>query len=537
MNLTKQALTKSEDSFVEHAPEEDDVDEPPVILSQQALKVWRGEDPKYKDTGEIDASATLVKIGRVLFDAGANRQVVIAGIKQRDAALGYRKYTDRPDAEKRYAEIFDELKEQGRTATLNITFGGRKDRERDPETPLEMEEAAFRGIFGRIVNMVDPHTEGDRVAVLGSALTYFGNAIGRGPYMQVGATRHRTNLFCALVGKSAKGRKGSASDPVESIMRGADLPWGADRIASGLSSGEGLINEVRDPVYVQKDGEDKLVDPGVKDKRLQVTESELAQALKVMRREGNTLSPTMRSAWDGRDLRTMVKHSPLRATDPHISILGHVTEADLTRHLTETEMANGLANRIIWLLVRRSKSLPFGGAWFSVDTGRICGDIKSALAHGEEEFRMRGGGDAKPLWAEAYELLTEERPGLFGAITARAEAQTLRLAMIYALADRSHEIHRTHVESALAVWSYAQESARRIFGDVVGDPDADKVLAALKAAEDGLTRTEIRDLFGRNKGASEVERIQAVLLRAGRVRTEHKQSGKSKKPTEKWYAV
>ena len=52
---------------------------------------------------------------------------------------------------------------------------------------------------------------------------------------------------------------------------------------------------------------------------------------------------------------------------------------------------------------------------------------------------------------EAYDALTEDRPGMFGAVTARAEAQTLRLAMLYALADCSYEIRRTHVESALAV--------------------------------------------------------------------------------------
>ena len=51
----------------------------------------------------------------------------------------------------------------------------------------------------------------------------------------------------------------------------------------------------------------------------------------------------------------------------------------------------------------------------------------------------------------AYDALTEDRPGMFGAVTARAEAQTLRLAMLYALADCSYEIRRTHVESALAV--------------------------------------------------------------------------------------
>ncbi len=126
---------------------------------------------------------------------------------------------------------------------------------------------------------------------------------------------------------------------------------------------------------------------------------------------------------------------------------------------------------------------------------------------------------------------------MFGAVTARAEAQTLRLAMLYALADCSDEIRRTHVESALAVWEYAEESARYIFGDAIGDPDADKVLEALKDSEEGLTRTEIRDLFGRNKSGEELDRIFSVLSNAGRIRaTRHRESG-SKKPVERWYAA
>src|SRR5215211_7968415 len=44
---------------------------PPVALGPEALKVWRGEKPKAKDTGEVDRSASLMKIGRVLYDAGA----------------------------------------------------------------------------------------------------------------------------------------------------------------------------------------------------------------------------------------------------------------------------------------------------------------------------------------------------------------------------------------------------------------------------------------------------------------------------------
>jgi hypothetical protein len=421
------------------------------------------------------------------------------------------------------------------TPGVSILYGGRNERDREWPT---MEEAAYRGLFGRIVETVDPHTEGDGVAVLASALTAFGSALGRGPYVEIGATKHRVNLFCGLVGKTAKGRKGSTWDPIENIMHAADRHWTQGRILSGLSSGEGLISEVRDPVEVpDKDGKMKTVDQGVKDKRLLVMEGELSQALKVMKREGNTLSPVMRNAWDGKSLRTMVKHSPHRATNPHISVLGHITRDELVRHLTETEMANGLANRFQWFLVKRSKSLPFGGAWHTANLQPITRALVAALEYGNRELRMTWADDAKPLWCEAYELLTEDRAGMFGAVTARAEAQALRLAMIYALADLSQQIRLEHVESALAVWQYAEESARYIFGDAIGDPDADKVLETLKECADGLTRTEVRDLFGRNRSGEELDRILKVLADAGRVRVTRHREGGSKKPVERWHAA
>src|SRR3954470_10096348 len=98
-------------------------------------------------------------------------------------------------------------------------------------------------------------------------------------------------------------------------------------------------------------------DEGVEDKRLLVMESEFASVLKMTRREGNTLSPVMRLGWDGGRLQVLTKKDPMKATGAHISILGHITIAELLRYLTETESANGFANRYQYLLVKRSKEL------------------------------------------------------------------------------------------------------------------------------------------------------------------------------------
>ncbi len=59
---------------------------------------------------------------------------------------------------------------------------------------------------------------------------------------------------------------------------------------------------------------------------------------------------------------------------------------------------------------------------------------------------------------------------MFGAATGRAEAHTIRLALIYALLDSSPVITLPHLEAALALWRYARDSTRWVFGESLGDP-------------------------------------------------------------------
>ena len=75
-----------------------------------------------------------------------------------------------------------------------------------------LDPAALHGVAGQIVQLADPHTEADPVATLVQVLAAFGNMIGRTCFFSVGATRHYLNLFIALVGLTALGRKGTSWD-------------------------------------------------------------------------------------------------------------------------------------------------------------------------------------------------------------------------------------------------------------------------------------------------------------------------------------
>lgn len=72
-------------------------DVPPVRLSSDALALWQGKRSVTGDAGAVDRSRTLWAIGRELAKAGATQPTIAAALANRDQALGYGKYSDRPD--------------------------------------------------------------------------------------------------------------------------------------------------------------------------------------------------------------------------------------------------------------------------------------------------------------------------------------------------------------------------------------------------------------------------------------------------------
>jgi hypothetical protein len=100
---------------------------------------------------------------------------------------------------------------------------------------------AYSGLAGDIVRAIEPHTEADPVALLAHVLVGFGSLIGRTAHYVVEATPHYANEFAVLVGRTAKGRKGTAEDRVRAVLRPVDKDWDRDHVVDGLSSGEGII--------------------------------------------------------------------------------------------------------------------------------------------------------------------------------------------------------------------------------------------------------------------------------------------------------
>ncbi len=399
-----------------------------------------------------------------------------------------------------------------------------------PPAPERLRTEAFHGPAGEFVRTIDPHTEADPAATLIQLLLAFGNACGRGPGFLVESDRHGTNEFAVIVGSTSKARKGSSWGHVRRLMRLADLDWEMQCIGSGIASGEGLIHAVRDPQVIWRkartkeereraDGDGRIedeVDPGVEEKRLLVLQGELAQMLRVMQREGNTVSPVLRDLWDHGNARGMSKHQPEKTTGSLVSLVGHITVREVRRELTEIESANGFANRWLWVFAKRSKRLPRGGQLDDVTLVPLAAGIADALRLSRTRGMLDMTADAWQVWELLYEELSEGTDDLLGAVTARAEAHVRRLAVLYALLDQQDRVGVEHLRAAIAVWDYCEASAAHIFGGRVGDPFADRILTAIREAdEDGSSRTEIRSLVGGHVPAEEIDSALRFLAVRG----------------------
>jgi hypothetical protein len=179
--------------------------------------------------------------------------------------------------------------------------------------------------------------------------------------------------------------------------------------------------------------------------------------------------------------------------------VAHITRHELAELLTAADVWNGFANRFLWTVVRRRAEVPFPKAMTDADVQHIGKELARVIgyAHSREgaNRELVMSNSAAAHWAAVYSELTQEHTGILGAVTSRAEAQTLRLAMTYAMFAGADRIEIDHLEAALAFWRYSFDNAGYLFGGAELDPVAQTILQALATGR--KTQTEIRDLFGR----------------------------------------
>jgi hypothetical protein len=238
----------------------------------------------------------------------------------------------------------------------------------------------------------------------------------------------------------------------------------------------------------------------------------------MAQRSGNTLSETLRQAWDSRrSLSTGNKNSPLKASDPHVSLIGHTTPDELLDTLKIVNLSNGLANRVLWCAARRTGDMPNAEEldWKAHQDifDRLKRIFQQRHANTDTPKHFPRVQDAKEYWDSLYRRLNAQKHNsVMDNVLGRDTSHILKVALIFAITDEVQDIRPQHLKAALAVVDFCQNSARWIFGQATGNKLANNILWQLRRNPSGLTRDQIySEVCYRNTPKTQIERALAIL--------------------------
>ncbi len=402
-----------------------------------------------------------------------------------------------------------------------VEAAGTKEHEitnKGPEVPVAGPEI-YAGILGEITMAAEPGTEADPIGILGSLLTMARVDLGPSPYVPVGNDRHPLLIWTLLFGRTGSGRKGGATQTASLFARAACDDYGT-YATSGLSSGEGLIERVRDG--------DGGKDEGVTDKRLLCIETEFGTVMTRAAREGSTLAEVCRQAWNGDQLSVMTRKR-YSASWSHIGIIGHIPPKDFRHRLAAADLSGGTYNRYLPLYVERSKRLPIPPGVEAKKVGELGERLGTSLRAAHGVTRLQMDGEATQLWCdELYDEFTaaDDEEEAWAEFMRRAAPYCLRIAGLYAVLDGRRLIGKADLAAAGALVRYSTASARYVLGGQLRDPRLDRLTREVDSAgEAGLTRTDISALFGRNLPKALLDQLLCDLLDSGRYEVIQVQTG------------
>lgn len=262
------------------------------------------------------------------------------------------------------------------------------------------------------------------------------------------------------------------------------------------------------------------------DPRLLVVESEWEAVLARIRREGNTLSATLRDAWDGQPLSTMNAAGASRQVDHHsLAVVGHITPQALRSGMTGEDLTNGFLNRFLILSVHRPHLVPWPEDTGQAARAHLNTVVSRASATITGAFTLTP--DAKRTyvsWYTRHSHDVERLPERVAMAVARSSANLLRTALIYAILDGTdRRVEVDHITAAIALIGNVAASASHLLD--VGKAGIDgRILAALR--ERGtLTRNQIRDLFHQHIEAHVMAEALDALVASGEVERRRTDTG------------
>ena len=402
----------------------------------------------------------------------------------------------------------------------------------------QMRPDGFHGLVGHATHLFHGVSEASSEAIALQLVVAAGVIMGPKPWIDLAGSRQHAKVFAIVCGDTALGRKGTSWSAVQTLLEPAAPGFLASgRLATGPASGEGIVAMTRPSSR----------EPGPFDGHLLILATEFASVTTAASRAGSSLSPTLRNAWDNVPLQVGTKHdhADFYVQNHHIGMIGHITPQELRRSVRPTDIDSGLMNRFLYAHVERRERLPRPAPLDRKAAQLISHDLGESLAWARQQGRIPTSREADDYWHthvyDRYDPGVPRYEGVMRELTARVFGQIRRLALIFALLDRSAVVHAHHLRAAVAMWEYSEESMLRLFTTPAqGDRRADKLLDAVRrAGPSGLTGRQQHACFHGHMSAGDLERVIRQLQHRGlvQVRSEPPSSGRGTgRPTRRLVA-
>lgn len=170
------------------------------------------------------------------------------------------------------------------------------------------------------------------------------------------------------------------------------------------------------------------------------------------------MSQALREAYDGTPLSNerSDKQQSIRVEDPYaLAVIGDITKWELSETILGVDFANGVANRFIWCVSRRTKTIPH--AERTPDYSSLADRLKRVLPTqdlGQISF-SEAGLAAWDAWVYSLPL---EDSGKLGSACGRVRPNALRMAVLFAVLDEGRleadvppRIEARHVQAAATI--------------------------------------------------------------------------------------
>jgi hypothetical protein len=416
----------------------------------------------------------------------------------------------------------------------------------------------FACYLGGLVRQVQDDSEADPIGILASLVCAAGVYLGPGPHVRAGDDRHPLLVWPLVIGRTNGGRKGASWATARRLLVAADAEFMTSNVRSGLTSGEGLAAMFTEPDPEPTPGPttSQAEIPGLStqatpteqdrttvtkptggrrparhetgqarhdtagrlpagDRRLVVFEPEWAGVIAKMKREGNSLSATLRQAWEGGDLSTLTVTARI-APESHIGLLAHITPGEFKAKVSSSDLAGGTYNRFLPVAVSQARLLPGGTGIDPATVDRIGTQLRERLRAARRAGAVGFTPDGLVAWRHLYYEfgITQGETEAVEQFISRAAPYCLRLAALHAVLDGQTDMTAGHLAAAAALVRYSIASARAVFHG--GEP-ARLVAFIAEAGPIGRTRTEITTGLFKNKPPADLAAVLDALVTSGRV--------------------